>query len=65
MIHVNDDPVEWQQGMTVTTVLDVCKYRYPCLIVKVNGELVKRKQYDTFAVPDEAEVKVIHMMTGG
>ena len=65
MIHVNDDPVSWEKGMTVSKVLDVCNYRYPCLIVKVNGELVKKKQYETFSIPDEAEVKVIHMMTGG
>ena len=31
----------------------------------VNGELVKRGTYDKAAVPDGAEVEVIHMMSGG
>jgi len=65
MITVNSDPIAWAKDMTISTLLDVCKYRYPMIMVKVNGQLVKRKEFETYVVPDESDVRVIHMMTGG
>jgi thiamine biosynthesis protein ThiS len=65
MIRVNDDPVGWEEGMTVSRVLDVCNFHFPMVVVKVNGTIVKKRQYERYEVPDESDVKVIHMMTGG
>ena len=65
MIRVNDDPIEWSDGLTVAEILTRCGFVYHSLIVKVNGKLVKPKLYGSCKVPDEAELRVIHMMTGG
>lgn len=65
MIRVNDDPFDWNKGMTVAKVLEICGFVYHSLIVKVNGRLVKPKHYETHEIPDEADIRVIHMMTGG
>ncbi len=65
MIQVNGDGMEWQDGLTVRGVLVYRNFRFPLLIITVNGELIQPKAYDTTLVPDEAEVQVIHLMSGG
>ncbi len=66
MIRVNRrTEVTWQEGMTVADLLEKLNYTYPHIIVKVDGELVRRHAYDTFTIPDEADVRVIHLIAGG
>ncbi len=66
MITVNQKHrLPWHAGMTVREVLRRMRYIYPHLVVRVNGAVVLEGDYDTYPVPDEAEVAVIHLMAGG
>jgi sulfur carrier protein len=65
MITVNGDKVEWQQGMTVRGVLQACNFIFPLLIVTVDEKLVQRRDYDRTQVRDGADVRVVHLMSGG
>ena len=65
MIQVNGDPMEWRDGMTVQDILDAKKYKFPMLIVNIGETHVSKEHYATTKVPDGAEVKVIHMLSGG
>ncbi len=64
-ITVNGNTVEWNEGMTVRDVLTVMNYTFRMLVIKVNGKIVKREAWDTFPVPDGADISVIHLMSGG
>ena len=64
-ITVNENIVEWHENLTVTELLKIMKYTFPMLIVKVDGKIVKKNQYGLFLVPEDADVKVIHLMSGG
>ena len=64
-IIVNNEPLDWQSGMTIRDVLNKKNYTFKMLVIKVNGELVKKNQYDHFLVPKGADVKVIHLVSGG
>lgn len=64
-IKVNDITVEWRENLTVTELLKIMKYTFPMVIVKVDGEIVKKDQYGSFLVPENSDVKVIHLMSGG
>ncbi len=55
----------WTQGMTVRDVLRLCNFTYSLIIVTVNGRIVPKEEFDTFPVPPEAEVRVIHLIAGG
>jgi thiamine biosynthesis protein ThiS len=57
--------VAWEENMTVRRILEVMNYTFRMLVIKVNDDLVKRQEYDTFIVPENADVKVIHMVAGG
>ena len=64
-ISVNGQAIAWEEGMTVRRVLQVMKYTFRLLVVKVDDRLVKKDEYDSFQIPAGAEVKVIHMVAGG
>jgi sulfur carrier protein len=65
MIHVNGDPLQWQPGMTVRDVLRARNYKFPLLIVSVGETIIPRAEYDTTTVPDGADVRVVHLTSGG
>ena len=66
MILVNNrDEVEWEEGLTVSALLERFRYTFPHIIVKINGEVIPREQYPTRTIPDDADVWVIHLIAGG
>lgn len=66
MILVNNkEKLEWHDGMTVQDVLDRMGYIYPRITVSVNNHLVLREDYETYTVPDNADVNVFHLAHGG
>ncbi len=64
-ITVNGYKIDWQEGMTITDVLQKMNYTFKMLVIKVNGELVRKKDYDSTTIPAGADVKVIHLISGG
>jgi len=64
-ITVNGHEIDWNDNMTIRNVLDRMKYSFRMLVIKVNGTIVKREDWETFPVPEGADVKVIHLMSGG
>lgn len=64
-ITINGNQVNWVQHETVSQMLQRVRYIFPLVIVKVNGDLVKRTEFDNYTIPDQASVDVIHLMSGG
>lgn len=66
MITVNHHhTLPWREGMTVRDVLTAMNYTFPQIIVVINGDVVRHDAYDTTTVPDNADVRVVHMIAGG
>lgn len=65
MLRVNGEPLEWRQGMTLRDLLAAKHYTFPLLIITIDGELFLPEAYDTTPVPEGADVKVLHLMSGG
>lgn len=66
MIRVNDrEEVEWEEGLTVSDLLERLNYTFAHIIVKVDGELVRKENHDTYTIPDGADVRAIHLIAGG
>ena len=66
MIRVNDQyDVDYRPGMTVRDLLNALNFSFKMIVVKVNGEVVLRKDFDTTPIPDGAEVQAIHLISGG
>lgn len=65
MISVNGRDFEWREGLTIQAILDERGYTAPRIVVKVNGEVVRREQWGTYVVRDGEEVRAIHLIAGG
>jgi sulfur carrier protein len=66
VIRVNDrDEIEWEEGLTVSALLARFRYTFPHIIVRIDGQLIRREEYPTHAIPDGADVRVIHLIAGG
>lgn len=66
MIRVNNrDEIEWEEGLTISDLLDRFNYTFPHIVVTINGEVVHREDYPTRTIPDKADVRVIHLIAGG
>ena len=65
MITVNTRPFEWQEGLTVKKLLELKKYTYPKIIVRINGQLIPPEQYGTAVIRDGDIVSALHLMAGG
>jgi len=64
-ITVNDNKIAWQEDLTIDKTLKIMKYSFKMLVVKVNNELVKKDEYKTLIIPENADVKIIHLISGG
>jgi thiamine biosynthesis protein ThiS len=65
MIRVNDDPLEWHDGMTVLEVLRLRNFKFPLLIITIDGTFIPKSDYGKALIHDGAEVKVVHLISGG
>lgn len=66
MIKVNGEDLHWREGMTVQDVLDAKNFTFRMISVWINGAVVPdRELYQTTLVPDDADVQVVHMISGG
>lgn len=65
MITVNGEKMEWKEGKTVQDIISEKRYVFPLLAVWIDGAPVARDDFATTQVPDEANVQVIHMISGG
>jgi thiamine biosynthesis protein ThiS len=64
-ITVNGNLVDWEDGLTISTLLQKMNYTFRMLVIKLNGTLVKKDQYEATPVPAGAEVSVMHLISGG
>lgn len=66
MIRVNDrDDVVWEEGLTVSALLERFRYTFPHIVAKIDGEVVPPEEYAACTIPDGADVRLIHLIAGG
>jgi sulfur carrier protein len=51
--------------ISVRDLLVVQKFTFKMLIIKINGTLVKKEEYETTIIRDGDKVDVIHLISGG
>ncbi len=51
--------------LTVNELLKVKNFTFRMLVIKINGNLIKKTEYDTSTINDGDEVMVMHLVSGG
>jgi len=65
-IILNNNPEEFEQELlTVNELLKVKTFTFRMLVVKINGTLVKKDEYDSALIRDKDDVMVLHLVSGG
>ncbi len=65
MITLKGGQIPWHENLTLGEIMNKMVEDTPILIVRVNDTIVKRKQWDTFKVPDGSKVDVYYAVAGG
>jgi thiamine biosynthesis protein ThiS len=65
MITVGEEEIPWQEGMTVAQVLEELQDGHFYAVVRVNGKIISRPNFEKTPVPDQAEIILIPMIAGG
>ncbi|HRW63586.1 MAG TPA: sulfur carrier protein ThiS [Bacteroidales bacterium] len=65
-IILNNRPETFSQSeLTINELLQEKNFSFKMLVIKVNGILVKKGQYDSHIVKDGDDVTVLHLVSGG
>jgi sulfur carrier protein len=65
MIKVNGRNKEWEEKLTVSLLLEKCKYTFPLIMVKINSKYIPKEKYKDTAIMDGDDVQVVHSIAGG
>ena len=65
MIKVNGKDFPWEEGLTITQLLDKKGYTFPLLVIMINGKSIPKDEYGNTVVKDGDYVQVIHLISGG
>jgi sulfur carrier protein len=64
-IRVNNKEYEFVEDETVSELLKRLNFKFPLIIVTIDGNLIPREMYPETGVPNQAEISVIHLISGG
>ena len=52
-------------SMTVTEMLEIKRFTYKLRIIKINGNLIAREDYDNTSISEGDNVQMLYLMSGG
>lgn len=52
-------------SLSINELLKLKKFSFTRLVVKINGKLIKRENFDSTSFQENANVEIIHMISGG
>jgi len=52
-------------SFTIVELLEAKKFSFKMLVIKINGKLIKKGEYETAMVKDGDDVMVLHLISGG
>ena len=65
-ITLNNNPENIQElDLTVDQLLKLKNYTFKMLIIKINGNLVPKTDYETTSIHEGDDVNVLHLISGG
>ncbi len=53
------------EQLTINELLQLKKFTFKMLVIKVNNQLVKKGDYDSAMVKEGDDVMVLHLISGG
>jgi sulfur carrier protein len=65
-IDLNNSPDQLPgESLTIRDILRIKNFTFPNLVVKINGKLIRKPEYDSAMVQEGDKVEIIHLISGG
>jgi thiamine biosynthesis protein ThiS len=65
-IELNNTPEKLPgESLTIRDILRIKNFTFPNLVIKINGQLIRKPQYDSAPVHEGDVVEIIHLISGG
>ena len=64
-LNNKEESIPGKHELTVQELLDYKKFTFKFLVIKVNGENVRREDFDTRQIVHGDHVLVLHLISGG
>lgn len=65
-ITLNNKPDSFEQDrLSISEVLKIKRFSFKLLVIKINGKLIRKPEYDSSFVKDGDDLQIIHMISGG
>ena len=65
MIRINDEESDWHEGLTVADLLGELDDTGHYAVVRINHKYVSRPYFEKTVIPDNADVFLLPMISGG
>ena len=64
LLNNRDENID-ADSLTIKELLKYKNFTFKLLVVKINGKLIKKDQYDTATIRNGDDVAVLHLTSGG
>ena len=65
-ITLNNRPEVFEKDiLTISEILKLKNFTFKMMVIKINGKLIKKGQYNDAEVVNGDDVQIIHMISGG
>jgi sulfur carrier protein len=64
-LNNRNEEIEGIDKLTVQELLDIKKFSFKFLVIKINNKIVRLEEYSTAQVVDGDIVSVFHLISGG
>ncbi len=64
-ITVNKKVVDFIENETIKLLLKRMHFTFPMIVVKADGELIRKTEYSKFIIKNNSKIDVIHLISGG
>ena len=64
-ITVNKNEIDFVEGENVASLLARMNYVFKQIVVKIDGQVIKKTDYETTIISDGAVIEAIHLIRGG
>lgn len=65
LIVNNREEIIDRESLNITELLEEKKFSFKMLVIKVNGQLIKKPEYNSTQLKDGDDVMVLHLISGG
>lgn len=65
LIVNNREEIIERESLNINELLEEKKFSFKMLVIKVNGQLIKKPEYNSTQLKDGDDVMVLHLISGG